>query len=67
MAVPAKLRKRYAIGVGDEVIWILEGDEVKARFAKRPSLESIVAIGRSSAGKKEGAVELKKKVQRGEA
>jgi len=65
VAVPAKLRKRYAVGVGDEVIWILEGDEVKARFAKRPSLERIAAIGRS-AGEKENAVELKKKVQRGE-
>jgi bifunctional DNA-binding transcriptional regulator/antitoxin component of YhaV-PrlF toxin-antitoxin module len=65
VAVPAKLRKRYAIGVGDEVIWILEGDEVKAQFAKRPSLESIAAIGQS-AGKKEDAVELKRKVQRGE-
>jgi bifunctional DNA-binding transcriptional regulator/antitoxin component of YhaV-PrlF toxin-antitoxin module len=65
VAVPAKLRKRYAVGVGDEVIWILEGDEVKAQFAKRPSLESIAAIGRST-GKKANAVELKKKVQRGE-
>jgi bifunctional DNA-binding transcriptional regulator/antitoxin component of YhaV-PrlF toxin-antitoxin module len=65
VAVPAKLRKRYAVGVGDEVIWVLEGDEVKALFAKRPSLESIAAVGRS-AGKKENAVELKKKVQRGE-
>jgi len=65
VAVPAKLRKRYAVDVGDEVIWILEGDEVKAQFAKRPSLESIAAIGRST-GKKENAVALKKKVQRGE-
>jgi len=65
VAVPAKLRKRYAVGVGDEVIWIVEGDEVKARFAKRPSLEGIAAIGRG-AGKKGNAVELKRKVQRGE-
>jgi len=65
VAVPAKLRKRYAVGIGDEVIWILEGDEVRTQFAKRPSLESIAAIGRSR-GKKQNAVELKKKVQRGE-
>jgi bifunctional DNA-binding transcriptional regulator/antitoxin component of YhaV-PrlF toxin-antitoxin module len=65
VAVPAKLRKRFAIGVGDEVIWILEGGEVKAQFAKRPSLESIAAIGQS-AGKKGNVVELKRKVQRGE-
>ena len=65
VAVPAKLRKRYAVGVGDEVIWIMAGDEVKARFAKRPSLESIAALGRST-GKKVDAVQLKKKVQRGE-
>lgn len=65
VAVPAELRKRYGVDVGDEVIWILQDNEVKTNFRRRPSLENIASIGRS--GRKESAVELKKKVQRGEA
>jgi bifunctional DNA-binding transcriptional regulator/antitoxin component of YhaV-PrlF toxin-antitoxin module len=64
VAVPAELRKRYGVDVGDEVIWILEDNEVRTNFRRRPSLENIASIGRS--GRKESAVELKKKVQRGE-
>ena len=63
VAVPVELRKRYGVHVGDEVIWILEGNEVRTNFRRRPSLENIASIGRSR--KKESAVELKKNIQRG--
>jgi bifunctional DNA-binding transcriptional regulator/antitoxin component of YhaV-PrlF toxin-antitoxin module len=65
VAVPAQLRKKYGIGVGDEVVWIVEDDLVKADFRKKPALENIASLGH---GGKKGisAVELKKRVQRGE-
>jgi bifunctional DNA-binding transcriptional regulator/antitoxin component of YhaV-PrlF toxin-antitoxin module len=65
VAVPAELRKRFGVGVGDEVVWILEGDQVRADFKRRPSLESIVSLGASGL-KGADAVESKKRAQRGE-
>jgi bifunctional DNA-binding transcriptional regulator/antitoxin component of YhaV-PrlF toxin-antitoxin module len=65
VAVPAKLRERFGVRLGDVVIWTFEGDEVKARLVKRARLERIAALGRS-VGKKGDAIELKKKAQRGE-
>ena len=62
VAVPAELRKRYGIGVGDEVMWIVDDGHVLADFRKKPSLENIVSLGRSGGD----AVETKKRVQRGE-
>jgi AbrB family looped-hinge helix DNA binding protein len=64
VAVPAELRKRYGIGVGDEVMWIVDDDRVTTDFRKRPSIEGIVSLGRSGTGG--NAVETKKRVQRGE-
>ena len=65
VAVPAELRKKYGIGIGDEVVWIVEDEEVRADFRKKPGLGNIVSLGRS--GKKGAdAVESKKRVQRGE-
>ncbi len=65
VAVPAELRKRFEVGVGDEVVWILEGDEVRADFRKRASLQRIVSLG-ASGNKAANSVESKKRIQRGE-
>ena len=62
VAVPAGLRKKYGIGVGDEVVWMVEGEEVRAEFKKKPSLENIVSLGRRGGD----AVETKKRAQKGE-
>ncbi|MDA4122003.1 MAG: AbrB/MazE/SpoVT family DNA-binding domain-containing protein [Thaumarchaeota archaeon] len=62
VAVPAELRRKYGIGVGDEVVWMVDGGEVRTDFKKKPSLESIVSLGRSGGN----AVETKKRAQKGE-
>jgi bifunctional DNA-binding transcriptional regulator/antitoxin component of YhaV-PrlF toxin-antitoxin module len=65
VAVPADLRKRFGIGIGDEIVWIVEDEQVRADFRKKPALENIASLGHS--GKKgTSAVELKKRIQRGE-
>jgi AbrB family looped-hinge helix DNA binding protein len=65
VAVPAELRKRFGIDVGDEIVWIVEDERVRADFRKRPALENIASLGHS--GKRgTSAVELKKRIQRGE-
>lgn len=64
VVVPSELRRQYKLDVGDEVIWGVHGRVVTTEFHKKPSLYNIVSLGRS--GKKENAVETKKRVQKGE-
>jgi AbrB family looped-hinge helix DNA binding protein len=65
VAVPAELRRRFGIGVGDEVVWIVEDDQVRTDFRKKSTLENIASLGHS--GKRgTSAVELKKRIQRGD-
>jgi len=66
VAVPSELRKKFEVGIGDEVVWIVQGDQVRADFRKRPSLENIVALG-ASGDKAANAVKSKKRAQRGDA
>ena len=65
VTVPAELRKRFEVGVSDEVTWIIDGDQVKVDFKKRPSLQNIAALG-TSGDRAANAVESKKRTQRGE-
>ena len=64
VVVPSQLRRIFNVKIGDEVVWIVGKDEVKAQFRKKPSLENIVSLGNS--GMKRSSVELKKQIQRGE-
>jgi bifunctional DNA-binding transcriptional regulator/antitoxin component of YhaV-PrlF toxin-antitoxin module len=64
VVVPAELRKRYDVSVGDEVLWEISKSGISVHLQRRPNLANITALGRS--GKKSDAVELKKRIQKGE-
>lgn len=65
VVVPSELRKRFDVSIGDEVLWeISNNTQVSVLLRKRPGLSNITALGRS--GKRSSAVELKKKIQRGD-
>lgn len=64
VVVPSALRRQYKLEAGDEVIWGIRDEEVVAEFHKRRSLDNIVSLG--SSGTKSGALELKKRIQKGE-
>jgi len=64
VVVPSKLRKRYGIGVGDEVLWEISNRGVSVQLQKKPTMTDILALGHS--GKRSNAVELKKRIQKGE-
>lgn len=64
VVVPSALRRQYKLEAGDEVIWGIRDEEVVAEFHKRPSLDNVVSLGRS--GTRSSAVELKKRIQKGE-
>jgi bifunctional DNA-binding transcriptional regulator/antitoxin component of YhaV-PrlF toxin-antitoxin module len=64
VVVPSKLRKRYGISIGDEVLWQISDEGVSVQLQKKSDLTDILALGRS--GKRSNAVELKKRIQKGE-
>jgi bifunctional DNA-binding transcriptional regulator/antitoxin component of YhaV-PrlF toxin-antitoxin module len=64
VVVPSELRKRYNVGVGDEVLWEISKQGVSVRLHKKPNLADIIALGRS--GRRSSSVELKKRIQKGE-
>jgi AbrB family looped-hinge helix DNA binding protein len=61
--VPSEIRKKFNIGPGDQLEWILSNDEVKLKFRKKVSIEDIMGMLDLP---ETDAVELKKKVQRGD-
>lgn len=61
--VPSEIRKKFDINPGDQLEWVLTDDEVTLRFRKKVTLEDILGM---VDGPETDAVELKKKVQRGE-
>jgi AbrB family looped-hinge helix DNA binding protein len=61
--VPSEIRKKFDITPGDHLEWVLTDDEVILRFRKKVTLEDIFGM---VDGPETDAVELKKKVQRGE-
>lgn len=60
--VPKEIRKKMGIKPGDSLLWEERGDSAVVKPRKRKTLEDITGI--ISVGG--DAVELKKKVQRGE-
>jgi len=64
VVVPSKLRKRYDVKVGDEVLWQISEQGVSVQLQWKTSLVDIVGLGHSR--KESNAVDLKKKIQKGE-
>ena len=64
VVVPSELRRRYDASIGDDVLWEISDNHVSVQLRKRPSLSNIARLGRG--GKRSNAVELKKKIQKGE-
>jgi AbrB family looped-hinge helix DNA binding protein len=61
--VPSDVRKKFGINPGDIVEWQITKEGVKISFRKKVTIEDIFGM---VDGPKTDAVELKKKVQRGE-
>jgi len=62
--VPAQIRQRVHAEIGDLLVWTLEDSKIEVVRRKKPSLENLINLG--SAKKSTNAIELKKKIQRGE-
>ena len=60
--IPPEIRKKFKISSGDPIEWIISNNEVKLKFRKKVSFDEILGIIDSESD----AVELKKKVQRGD-
>ncbi len=64
VVVPSEVRKKFDVGRGDEVIWVMNEGGVRADFRKRSTIKNLVGLGKS--GKKGSSVTMKKIIQRGE-
>jgi AbrB family looped-hinge helix DNA binding protein len=62
--VPAEVRNMFDVGPGDILEWIPTENGVEVKFRKKLSLWDIAGIVKTD--EKTDAVELKKRVQRGE-
>ncbi|WP_286475683.1 AbrB/MazE/SpoVT family DNA-binding domain-containing protein [Methanobacterium sp. CWC-01] len=60
--VPARIRKRFHVGPGDIMEWILTEDGVELKFRKKVTMDDILGMVEEP---ETDAVELKKKAQRG--
>lgn len=60
--VPSNIRKKFSVGPGDLIEWVVIDDGVELKFRKKVSLDEITNIVKTP---KTNAVELKKKAQRG--
>jgi len=61
--VPSDIRKKFDVNPGDIVKWEITEEGAKVSFRKKVTIEDIIGIVK---GPKTDAVELKKRVQRGE-
>lgn len=61
--VPSDIRKKFDVGPGDVLEWKSTKNGAEVRFRKKVTINDIFGI---VDGPKTDAVELKKKVQRGE-
>ena len=63
-AVPSKIRKHFNVGPNDVVEWKLTDKGLTVNLRKKVEIEDI--IGMINTEKRTNAVELKKRIQRGE-
>jgi len=61
--VPSDIRKRFDVGPGDILEWITTENGAEIKFRKKVTIDDIFGM---VDGPETDAVELKKKVQRGE-
>ncbi|MDI6644326.1 MAG: AbrB/MazE/SpoVT family DNA-binding domain-containing protein [Methanobacteriaceae archaeon] len=61
--VPSDIRKKFDVGPGDILEWKSTEEGAEVRFRKKVTIDDVFGIGD---GPETDAVELKKKLQRGE-
>lgn len=61
--VPAEIRKDFNLGPGDVLLWKKVNEKIEIQYRKRVSIDDILGVWN---GPKTNAVEIKKRIQRGE-